>query len=469
MRTFLSALAAAACLLIASCEPRERAEWSPDGSRAAILAEQRIRFTDPQGNLSAALSDRDDGPGRFLIDAFDWLPDSTGLVLHRVRLLSKWEELSSLLAESDTARIEALAGRVPALLESAVVLHGDADRAEQLLGKLAPGESLALTNALRLALVRDAAPVRAALADAPKALASLDTEEGDAGGFLLHELAVMRPDSGRPAEMLVRGLRRIASLKVSPRHSVVACAFESDEADRFELVVSSLDPGSTPMSVSSGIARAYDWTPDGRSLVFMSSLSEGNGGLVEIERRLVLDEKGNVGEALPGGDGDGELAYAIVAFTPRLAVLPDGDILFASHPGNLPAAARDLEENPRLYRLPAGGGAPVAIPAEEGALPMDLGYFVVSPDGRRVILVESGTDAVALLDLESGRSELVSEPHPRWKTRTLPSWRNADEFTYAAVDAESKRVKWMLWKDGKSVDLSADWPDSVTNGFLEFK
>ena len=181
----------------------------------------------------------------------------------------------------------------------------------------------------------------------------------------------------------------------------------------------------------------------------------------------MLEESGKVGEALPGAEGDGELAYAIVAFAPRLAVLPDGSILFASHPAPLPAAAEDLGENPRLYRLPADGGAPVAVPTEEGALPMDLGYFVPSPDGSRVAVVESGTDAVAVIDLESGKSELVAGPHPGWKSRVLPSWRNAEEFTYATGDEETGRVRWMLWKDGESRDLAKGWPEKITQGWME--
>ncbi len=454
--------------LLAGCEPKERAEWSPDGNRAAVLAEQRLHFADSQGELSPPLADRDESPGRFLVDAFDWLPDSSGLVVHRVRIVPKWEAFAPLLSESDSARVEALAARVPALLQAAVALHGDSDRAEQLLGKLAPGESLVLGNALRLALARDAASVRSALDGAPKALASLASGDGEMRAFVLHEIAVLRPDSGGPAEILSRGLRGIASLKVSPRHPVVACAAESGEAGRHDLVALPLDPGPA-VTVAAGTTRAFDWTPEGRSLVFLSSISQGNGGLLEIERRLVLDDRGRLGDSPPGGEDDGGLAYAVVAFSPRLAVLPDGDILFASHPATLPAAPGEIGENPRLYRLPAAGGPPVAIPAAEGALPMDLGYFVPSPDGRRLLVVESGTDAVALVDLESGKSELVAGPNPGWKTRAMPSWRNAEEFTFAAAGPGSKRVRWMLWRDGKTTDLGANWPDTITKAWMEFK
>lgn len=465
MKATFQILLTGACVCLAACEPRERAEWSPDGTRAAVLAEQRLYFSDGEGGLSEAVADEDDGPGRFLVDAFDWLPDSSGLVVHRVRLTPKWEDLAPLLAPAESDRVEALAARVPELLRAAVAIHGDSDRADQLLGKMAPGESLAMSNALRLALARDAGAVRAALSDASGVLASIDGDR-ESLGFLLHEIAVLRPDQGKPSEVIWRGLRGVPSLRVSPKHEVVAAAFETEAENQHDLHVLSFESGA-PLLVASKTSRAFDWMPDGGSLVYLSSITEGNGGLVEIERRRVLDESGRVGEALPGAEGDGELAYAIVAFAPRLAVLPDGSILFASHPAPLPAAAEDLGENPRLYRLPADGGAPVAVPTEEGALPMDLGYFVPSPDGRRVAVVESGTDAVAVVDLESGKSELVSRPHPGWKSRVLPSWRNAEEFTYVTGDEETGRVRWMLWKEGESRDLAKEWPEKITQGWME--
>lgn len=467
MKTTFQILLTIACFCLASCEPRERAEWSPDGTRAAVLSEQRLYFSDKEGGLSGVIADHDDGPGRFLVDAFDWLPDSSGLVVHRVRLTPKWEDLAPLLAPEESARVEALAARVPDLLRAAVAIHGDSDRADQLLGKMAPGESLAMSNALRLAMTRDSVAVRAALSEAPGVLASIDGDR-EALGFLLHEIAVLRPDEAKPSEAIWRGLRGVSSLRVSPKHEVVAAAFETGEENRYDLQVLSME-GGAPLLVASSTSRAYDWTPDGVSLVSLSSISKGNGGLVEIERRRVLDENGKVGESLPAAEGDGELAYAIVAFAPRLAVLPDGAILFASHPAPLPAAADDLGENPRLYRLPADGGTPVAVPTEKGALPMDLGYFVPSPDGRRVAVVESGTDAVAVIDLETGKSELVSPPHGGWKSRVMPSWRNEEEFTYATGEEESGRVRWMLWKGGKSRDLAKDWPEKITQGWMESK
>ena len=138
-----------------------------------------------------------------------------------------------------------------------------------------------------------------------------------------------------------------------------------------------------------------------------------------------------------------DLAYALIPFTPRLAVLPDGDVLFASQPSNLPVRGGEPAVSARLYRISAKGGDPAPVPTAEGALPMDLGHFVPSPDGRKVAVVESGTDAVAVVD--------------------------ANELTFPALDPATGSVRWVLLHDEKIEVLSADWPGEATAGWLEFK
>ncbi len=452
--------------VLCGCEPEERVQWSPDGSRAAFLFDSRLHFADASGRLAEPLPDRETEAGRWLVDRFDWLPDGSGLVVHRVRLAPDWESVAARLSPAEASRVEGLAARVPDLLRAAVAIHGDADRADLLLGKLLPGEGLLSSNVLQLALRDDADSVRAALAEAPRALASLDSGAKErVVGYVVHETALVRPGEGGGGQVIASDLKGGDSLRVSPRHPFVARVVNTGAADRFDLEILPLD-GAPAIPVARGVTRAFGWTPDGGALVLMAPLSpDGGGNLMKIERRRVLDQAGRpVGEDEPE-----ELAYALVPFAPRLAVLPDGAVLFAGQPGSLPAAAGQPGERPRLYRIPPEGGPPVAVPTAEGALPMDLGYFAASPDGRRLVVVESATDAVAVLDLESGQSELVSPPHPGWRTRLLPSWRDAEAFTYAALDPLSGRVGWRLWRDGESTDLSADWPADIAAAWLEFR
>jgi hypothetical protein len=451
------------------CEPKERAVWSPDGRVAAVLIEHQLHFTDEKGRLTGSLETADGEPGRLLVEKMAWLADGSGLVIHRVRLASRWADLRPLLPTAEADRVEVLAATMPELLRSAVVLHGDADRADQLLAKLAPGESEAILNALRLAVVRDRGAVESALTDAPKARASLARESGEGSGFFLHELVLVQADGDggiKEGGTIKRGLRGVASLQVSPYFPMVAVSRSGAEDQGHDLEVIALD-GSSRETVARGMSAAFAWTPDGRGLVSLAPVAGGRGPLMRVLRSEVLDGGGRPHSS--AAIKAEEIAIAVVPFAPRLTVLPGGDVLFASQPGNLPMRAGEAVRQPRLYLVPADGGVVREVPTGEGALPMDLGYFVPSPDGRRLAIVESGTDAVAVIDLASGASELVSAPHPGWKCRTLPSWKSSDELSYAALDPATGRARWVLWKPGgdEPVDLSADWPDGATPDWLE--
>ena len=466
MKLFRIAFLGFVSLVFAACEPKEHALWAPDGSRAAILTDHRLALVGADGKFSAPWSDQDGDGGRLWVEGFAWLGDSSGLIVHRVRVSKNWEDLAPLLGEADRQRIESLVAHMPSLLASAVALHGDAESTAKLFEYLAAGEELALSNALFLSLDREPEAIRSALAGAPRALANLDSSRPDRA-FALHELALVKPGEAGSGKILLRDLTNTAQIRTSPRHPYLARSVDTGKEGLHRLELISLDDGKALM-VADEVCRSFEWTPDGRSLVFLKPVTKGDGGLVGIERREVIQEGGGVFDPLMSG-ASADLAYAIVPFAPRLSVLPDGSVLFASHAVTFPADPEDTPEEPRLYRVPGEGGAPAMVPTEPGALPMDLGYFVASPDGKRIAVVESGTDAVALIDLASGKSELIANPRPGWKTRLLPSWKNADEFTFASGDPESKRVRWMLWKDGKSTDLSASWPERTASEWMEFK
>lgn len=455
-----------ACLILASCEPKEQALWSPDGSRAAILSNHRLALVGEDGALSEPRPDRDGEGGTLWVEGFAWLGDSSGVIVHRVRLSKKWDELAPLLSPSDVDRIQSLAARMPDLLRSAVVLHGDADSPAKLLESLGAGEALAMSNALYLAVENEPEEVRSALEGAPRALGALDTGKGEFA-HALHELALLKPDEEGTGKVLIRDLSNTVQLRSSPRHPYFARSVETGEDGLHRLELVSLVDGKS-VTVADETSRSFEWTPDGRALVLMKPVTEGDGGLVGIERREVIREDGEVFDPVMSGTAT-DLAFAVVPFAPRLAVLPDGSVLFASHALTLPMNPDETPEEPRLYRVPADGGAPSMIPTEPGALPTDLGHFVASPDGKRIAVVESGTDAVALIDLASGKSELIVSPNPGWKTRLLPSWRNAKEFTFAIGDPDSKRVRWMLWSEGKATELSVGWPEPITKEWMEFK
>lgn len=469
------------CLLavLCGCEPKERAAWSPDGQHAAVILKHRLHLTDAEGGLVDQFPDRDEKPGRLLVEGCRWLPDGEGLVLHRLRITARWEEMRPLIPEDEAVRVEALVDRMPELLRAAVILHGDADRAEILLAKLSPEEGERVGNALRQAFVSRTDAVKEALAGAPRALASLERRAEDEWGFVAHELVLApwnRESGFGAAKVLSRESRAFSLFRVSPQYPVVACARPTGKTGRVDLEIRSLD-GSFFREVGRGLASAFDWTPDGLSLATMTPLDREGGALMQVGLVEVIGKDGRpILEEGGGKSGYPEwrrLAVAAVPFAPRLAVLPGGEVLFASQPGSLPTVGFGSGGGPRLYLLPTRGegGGMREIPTAEGALPMDLGYFVPSPDGRRVAVVESETDAVAVVELDDGKVTLVSGPHPGWKCRTLPTWRSDGELAYASLDVKTGKVRWIGWqgRGEPSRILSQSWPESATDEWLEFQ
>jgi hypothetical protein len=234
------------------------------------------------------------------------------------------------------------------------------------------------------------------------------------------------------------------------------------------LVVAPLDGATNRVSVADKVEGVYDWTPDGKSLVYTVRLTESGSSDINvgrIERRTVVGATAALvaGDILP-------LALSGSGFTPRVRCLPDGRVLFAGLQQQLPAPALAMRES-RFFLLDPSQGTnamPVAISTAVGALPQDLAAFAPSPDGRQIAIVESGSDAVAVLDLVTGNLEVVS-PKRGWKSRVLPAWRGPDELYFAAMpDASSARPELLVRRKGGGPQVfSRSWPDGAVSGLLE--
>jgi hypothetical protein len=121
-----------------------------------------------------------------------------------------------------------------------------------------------------------------------------------------------------------------------------------------------------------------------------------------------------------------------------------------------------------LFIIAADGSAVLPVPTAPGDLPVNLGYFIASPDGRRVAVVESETDAVAVVEVDTGKTHILSPPHPGWQCRTMPAWKSATELTFAAL--HDNAPAWMLWNGGEGLRcFSGKWPVTATAKWLENK
>jgi hypothetical protein len=164
------------------------------------------------------------------------------------------------------------------------------------------------------------------------------------------------------------------------------------------------------------------------------------------------------------------LAMAITLNRPVVQALADGRVVFASQPITLPIVGSGLELEPCLFVISADGAQVRPVPTVRGDLPTNLAYFTVSPDGKSAAVVEGETDAVAVVDLDSGKTAIVSPPHPHWQCRTVPAWKSATELTFAALSGDGNTPTWVLWsRDGGIRSLSGKWPATAAAKWLEHK
>ncbi|MCF7837645.1 MAG: hypothetical protein K9N49_03360 [Candidatus Marinimicrobia bacterium] len=449
-----------ALALSGGCQLEERLAWSPDGSVAAVRTGADLRLATPDGVLSEPIATD--------VAAMAWLPDGSGLALHRTVTVLSWSDVVSLVPRSETRLIEILARGLPELIEAGLELTGG-DLEALTTQYLKPMGLLELPLAESLLYLHDNQPEDwqrlLEWAHAPDDAADAPAERDDQPRVVVHEIAILpitaKGAAGEPT-VIERTLQRLAQPKPSPVAPVVAY-LRNDE-----LILAPLHGTATTYTpVAERVSGSFAWSADGRSLAFARRHSEKweSSGLnvASIERRTVLDENGAVQLK------DRELlAVSLFAFLPRVRCLPDGRILFAGHQGNLPATPADAREA-RFYLVGPDGIAPVPTPP--GALPTDLSSFTLAPDGRRLAVAEAGSDALAVVDLASGTVELIA-PARGARSRTLPAWRANGDLYYAALaDADTPQPVWMRRSaaDGTHEAFSATWPADLNRALLHLR
>ncbi len=462
---------------LCGCLPEERFWWAPDGARALVRLESGLHVAGADGRLGAALpldliSD-DDLPNRAC-----WLPDGSGFVINRVLRFSSWEEVAGLLPEDERKDVDTMTTALPALLTAWATTGADGNSGHAVLSWLTPKDKEVLAMAFYRAYQADRAGIEAILSKAPEGAKIVEDVRSATRPFRLHELCVVKLKESsvvQEPQALVRSARTLVFPKVSPKHAAVAFFHSLPDGETVALKVVSLERGG-PLLVASDLPATHDWTPDGRSLVYVAPvMGRADSTLQRIQLQTVLGEDG-VPLLSAGGDvwharmlkGPVNLAMAIIPGIPRVFALPDGRVLFASQPATLPAPGDGLEVAPLLYTVTPDGKKVEVVPTAPGDLPANLGFFTLSPDGTRLAVVESDTDAVAVVELASGRVDVVSPAHAGWHCRTLPQWKSSTELTFAALQDGVPR--WMLWTtSGELRCLSTSWDVTAAAEWLEKK
>lgn len=470
-------LATLAMLGISGCFPFERIWWSPSGDRAVVLLEERMHLVGADGTRGAVL------PAEFMhegtvVPHVAWLPDGSGFVCQRARKVPTWAEVRALVPEEEVVAVDKLLPAVLPLLEAAAKLSLQTDTLQGVVNSLPVTKKKDFGLAVLRLRETDKAKVDgliSALPDGAKILAALE-EEGV--GFLLHELCLIKlePEALKTAEapvpLVCSMLRPLILPRVSPQQTALAFLRLDEDEESLDLEVLALDvragasaATSTGFTVAEYVSSAFDWMPNGRALVFMSPIRHKQESLHIIHRTAVMNGAGALVKPQDSGTTV-TLATAATLSRPAMQVLTDGRVLFSSHVLTLPAAATHADPEARLFTISADGKTVQPVPTAPGDLPTDLAWFVASPDGKQVAVVESETDAVAVVAVDTGKTQIISAPHPRWRSNTMPAWKSSSELTFAALHENAPA--WVLWSEGAGTrKLSTAWPASATEVWLE--
>ena len=454
----------ALALVLGGCLPEERIWWSPDGQQALVLAEGSLHLVQPGGELGAPLACGDSKKSTTPI-ALSWLRDGSGFVLCRERKIATWNEVARMIPASEAKKIELLALAVPTLLAGASDLTSKPPDADSLLGSTVSGSPEDFLIALLRAYQQQKAVVRKSLLKLPGGADLLKKLNGENSRFSVNEICVVKFEGDRGTatpQSLARSLYAMALPRVSPTQNAVAWLQMNADNQAASIEASSLD-GRDHLTVCESAKATFDWSPDGRSIIFAIPVGGPSDSLAKILKVAVVAESGALIKA-----ASEELGMAILLDPPRLQTLQDGRVLLSSQPATLPSAGPAPEIAPKLYVISADGKKIDAVPTAPGALPANLSFFAASPDGKLAAVVESGNDAVTVVDLATGTTEGIVPANPDWQCRTIPAWKASGELSFAGP--HNGTPQWMLWsKAGGLSPLSEKWPAKATADWIEIK
>jgi len=462
---------------LAAVTAPDRDPHDPVAAARDLLA--GLRLMQPDGTLSEPIFDD-------AVEGVSWLPDGSGLVVARTIEVATWAEAKAMLPKEEVEAIEALAKIVPAVIravaDSKVKSMDDFSStfcAEELL-------SLSLKTVTVAGLcVRDrhGEELRAALRALPPTFfdqpSNAEPEERplsdeekfaerwrlvQSGTMPVHELALVPIADGQVSgkiRSLFGSVRELSRPAVAPRGDWVAVRHEGS------LIVLGLE-GEQRILMADNVCSDPVWLADGVSLAYVTAPSgdAGPAAFKTLQRKtLVADGP----DTMKAGDGTAVMAglFPTGAYGTRLAALPGDRLLIPAVEMTLPLRP-DAESPPRarLFIIDAAVDSkapPVAVNTAADALPQDVAAFAVSPDGTRAAVVEAGSDAVAVVDLATGRVDpITAATGPKTGCGTLPAWRNDRELLIQTCRPNGEpRQTWAIWQEAAPLRwLDETWTDA---------
>jgi hypothetical protein len=432
-----------AALIAAGCFPEKRIIWAPDGQTAAVVTSDTLYFCDAQGNLSE--------PQATNVVALVWLQNSKDGVAEIKHTANSWADFASTAGDNLAKEVSAEALRLLPKFKAntkmeAVLQDTIAERGEEF----AHAVQLYWRDRCPDQLM-DLAPVDEAELQAERAVefASLRQFHYEAGKMTL-------------GTVIHRSLEYAIELRLSPSGTWLAYV---SATGLHALPVDGSQPATTVDN--SSVAAFFDWSPDGRSLVFIKSPRGKNRqevNLGALARKRLLNAEGQLEMA----DDCEDLAGVLFDEASKVRCLKDGRILFSSMPLQLPATGMEMPQREQLFALdPTRYHSAIRlIPnAAETQMPKRIFPFEVSPDEKCLsLLLDQG--GVAIFHLDSASVEMVQPDRDDSKIQILPTWKSNDELSYVSIATpnatnQERHLEIALWQKGQSRLLSAQWPSNV--------
>lgn len=465
MKFFSKCCVAICMLMLCSCYPEHRFWWSPDGAQALVNLSDGLHVADTSGKLSPALS----VPGGRRVKALEWLPDGKSFVALCEWSPQRWDQVKEVISQAEAEDVEAYQPLIIPMMQVALSKLKPEESLETMFHKI-PEQNLTLfLHALKLRKETQEAKLTKEIQALPRSEELLSALSKLEGNYLVSQWIYFSIHESKleVQKVLLSSITHAFSQhRLNSKHE--SLAYVSSVIGRSgtgQLHVVDLKTGDSQL-IANHVTGALDWSHDGESVIFTKDLSEGSGLLQILQKVRVYgttdDTKGK--ESPPEAK---ILATALMGPKPALEVLPDGRVIFAGLPTTLPSKGENLNLQPQLYILSADGEQLDRIPTSEDTLPADLAYFTASPDGKKLAIVESRSDAVAVLEIATGQVQVVSSLRG-YQTRTMPVWKSSDELTFAAMDEAKKQAQWVLWKSSGEIQvLSKDWPNELLSAWLE--
>jgi len=473
------------------CVPTEQGvRWSPDGTRGLVMGSDGVHVCDVTGALTGPTI-----PGAALAV---WMPDGKHAVVLQSKELKNWKEIEAAFPD-EVANIKEKANEM-------VKQIAEVDQKGQAF------ESLSLTAGLMsffLQYDRPEATEQMELMffylrdEKPETIqGKLSAVWDDAMRYSITRLVAQVYDVNGPEAKegaTVAWLpgtnmggsfdRKVGFDMMSVSSTGQAVAIYSHGSS--EVIVAATNGSGVRMKRKAAMCYPA-WTADGKYLVYITPMREGEGKeLGVLTRRKMVDDQGVLlKKGLESKEMPEEETLATLFLSggdSRVCVLKDGRIFFTTADvKKLPATRKETEAwRPVLFSFKGGSEqgtlSRVMSPETEKAIydeaSMNGKCFDVSPDGQHISLL-GNNGQVTVLDVDTGNLHQVQQDRlvttkdqNQGETVSLPSWRTADELTFACPRSDGKGnelVRYSLTSKEVTV-ISRSWPIEVTNGWLDKK